>query len=59
MSRIYQSARDAAERAGLDDDELRAIEGTGSDGAVTRADVGAYLAGERVGEVRPRTKGTP
>lgn len=28
MSRIYKSARDAAEREGLDDEELSAIEGS-------------------------------
>lgn len=43
MSRIYESARKAAARAGLDEADLEAVEGTGSDGA----DVDAYLRGEQ------------
>lgn len=50
MGRVYRSACAAAAQAGLDEDELQGIEGTGSDGAVTKADVEAYLEGRGDGE---------
>lgn len=47
MPRIYKSARRAAREAGIDEEGLQAVEGSGLEGAVTKNDVEVYLDGQK------------